>query len=137
MHPTHSYSGERDTFVPAPKLEFTDWGVGFWGEREAPAQRARLDLVRELLALRRRHIAPRLAGMARGGTFVIVNGAPHVEWTLGDGSHLHMAANFSHREITLPESPRGHNVYADGAFPGKSGLRLNPAGVLVTMEAAG
>jgi phenylpropionate dioxygenase-like ring-hydroxylating dioxygenase large terminal subunit len=36
VHPTHSYSGERETFVPAPKLEFTDWGVGFWGEREAP-----------------------------------------------------------------------------------------------------
>lgn len=36
VHPTHGYSGERETFVPAPKLEFTDWGVGFWGEREAP-----------------------------------------------------------------------------------------------------
>jgi len=108
-----------------------------WGEREAPAQRTRLALVRELLALRRRHIVPRLAGMARGGTFVIVNGAPHVEWMLGDGSHLHLTANFSRREINLPESPRGHAVYADGAFPGKSGLRLNPAGVLVTIEAAG
>jgi len=36
VHPTHSYSGERDTVVPAPKLEYTDWGVGFFGEREAP-----------------------------------------------------------------------------------------------------
>lgn len=36
VHPTHGYSGERNTFVPAPKLEFTEWGVGFWGEREAP-----------------------------------------------------------------------------------------------------
>jgi len=36
VHPTHSYSGERETLVPAPALEFTEWGVGFFGEREAP-----------------------------------------------------------------------------------------------------
>ncbi len=36
VHPTHSYSGERDTFVPAPELVHTEWGTGFWVEREAP-----------------------------------------------------------------------------------------------------
>lgn len=36
VHPTHSYSGERDTFVPAPDVEHTEWGSGFWTEREAP-----------------------------------------------------------------------------------------------------
>ena len=107
-----------------------------WGERDAPAQRARLDLVRELLALRHRHIVPRLAGMARGGTFVVVNGAPHVEWTLGDGSRLHLAANFSHEFIILPEAPRGSALYSDRTIAENGGLRLEPAGVIVTLEAA-
>jgi maltooligosyltrehalose trehalohydrolase len=105
-----------------------------WRERDAPARRDRLTLVRKLLALRRRHIVPRLAGVAHGGSFVVVNGAPHVEWTLGDGSHLHLAANFSRRDISFPEAPRGRLVYADGAIVENGGLRLETAGIIVTLE---
>ena len=39
VHPTHGFSGERDDIdirVPSPKLEETEWGTGFFDEREAP-----------------------------------------------------------------------------------------------------
>jgi phenylpropionate dioxygenase-like ring-hydroxylating dioxygenase large terminal subunit len=36
VHPTHSFSGARDTYVAPPELDFTEWGVGFHCEREAP-----------------------------------------------------------------------------------------------------
>ena len=39
VHPTHGFSGERDDIdiqVPGPELEETEWGVGFFAEREAP-----------------------------------------------------------------------------------------------------
>ncbi len=51
---------------------------------------ARLALVRELLALRRRHLVPRLAG-ARSGTWSIRNGTLEVVWPLGDGARWKMS----------------------------------------------
>lgn len=39
VHPTHGFSGERDDLdisIPIPELEETEWGVGFFTEREAP-----------------------------------------------------------------------------------------------------
>jgi len=91
--------------------------------------------VRELLALRRRHIVPRLAGMTGGGRFVIVNSALHVEWTLGDGARLHLAVNFTHQDAVLPQAPAGQSLYSSAAFAEDGALRLAPAGVAVTLEA--
>lgn len=37
VHPTHGFSGANDDYqVPAPALEDTEWGTGFWSERLAP-----------------------------------------------------------------------------------------------------
>ncbi len=37
VHPTHGFSGTREDYeMPAPKLEDTEWGTGFWGSRLAP-----------------------------------------------------------------------------------------------------
>jgi phenylpropionate dioxygenase-like ring-hydroxylating dioxygenase large terminal subunit len=39
VHPTHGFSGERDDIdirVPSPNLDVTEWGAGFFGEKEAP-----------------------------------------------------------------------------------------------------
>ncbi len=38
VHPTHGFSGENPDYrMPAPKLEHTEWGTGFWARRLAPA----------------------------------------------------------------------------------------------------
>lgn len=36
VHPSHSFSGEGDTFIPEPEIDETEWGVGFFVERLAP-----------------------------------------------------------------------------------------------------
>ena len=37
VHPTHGFSGTRDEYaMPAPALEETEWGWGFWARRLAP-----------------------------------------------------------------------------------------------------
>jgi maltooligosyltrehalose trehalohydrolase len=56
-----------------------------WSARDP----ARLALVRELLALRQRHLVPRLAG-ARSGTYLVDEGALKVVWPLGDGARWNM-----------------------------------------------
>jgi maltooligosyltrehalose trehalohydrolase len=68
-----------------------------WARQEEPLHRERLKLYRGLLELRRREIAPRLAGMRDGGAELEEVGERHcsVTWRLGDGSALSLDANLS------------------------------------------
>ncbi|MDJ0928558.1 MAG: aromatic ring-hydroxylating dioxygenase subunit alpha [Gammaproteobacteria bacterium] len=37
VHPTHGFSGNNPDYVmPAPKVDHTEWGTGFWSRRLAP-----------------------------------------------------------------------------------------------------
>ena len=59
-----------------------------WESRNEPAGRKRLALVRELLAIRRREIVPRLAGAAFGDAHAADNGLLTANWRMGDGATL-------------------------------------------------
>ncbi|HEX5093190.1 MAG TPA: alpha-amylase family glycosyl hydrolase [Burkholderiales bacterium] len=61
-----------------------------WAERSRGAHAERLALVRELLAIRRTQLVPRLAG-ARRGQAEIDGAALRVRWRLGDGALLTLA----------------------------------------------
>ena len=104
-----------------------------WEERERSPHREWLQLTAALLALRHRYVVPLLAGV-RGGMFVIVNGALHVEWALSDGARLHVAVNFFPDPALLPRAPRGTPVYRDGADAQGEALRLARGGVYVSLE---
>lgn len=73
-----------------------------WSEAPKPPHAHRLREVRELLAIRRRELAPRLAGMAGGTASAEMLGARafKVAWRLGDDSILTVIANFS--AVPLP-----------------------------------
>jgi malto-oligosyltrehalose trehalohydrolase len=80
-----------------------------------------LALVRELLAIRRRWIIPRLAGMSNEPTRwkVLGDRGIAVAWRLADGALLSLVANFG--EHRLPEDlapPRGELFYATPGNPG-------------------
>ena len=66
-----------------------------WSEREQPTHHRRLELTRTLLALRHRHIAPRLRGALGGARLEIVNGVLRVEWQLGDGAREAAGGNLA------------------------------------------
>jgi len=108
-----------------------------WGERGASAHRERLELVRELLALRRRHIVPRLRG-ARGGTRLeILNGVLRVEWVLGDGARLRLLGHFGSETAALPPLLEGEVVFAEGVrAAGGGGARIEPGAVHVLLAPA-
>jgi maltooligosyltrehalose trehalohydrolase len=71
-----------------------------WDSRNEEAGRRRLTLVRELLAVRRREIVPRLANAAFGEAVAADNGLLTASWRLGDGVRLLLRANLSAGEIT-------------------------------------
>jgi malto-oligosyltrehalose trehalohydrolase len=81
--------------VPDPLLEATFRAAELdWDARDTPKGRRRLALVRELLAIRRKEIVPRLAGAAFGsarGEGAVLS----AHWRLSDGSALHLIANLS------------------------------------------
>ncbi len=89
-----------------------------WQSRNQPAQRQRLALVRELLALRRQEIVPRLANAAFGEAHAADNGMLTASWRLGDGARLELTANLSNREITgQPGKTGGITIW--GRTPGE------------------
>ena len=91
--------------IPDPNAAATftasvlDWSVLGQGRH-----RLVLDLYQRLLALRRRSITPRLAGMGNGSpqSTVFSETALGVSWRLGDGSRLALAANLGSRTVSVP-----------------------------------
>ncbi|WGS00844.1 malto-oligosyltrehalose trehalohydrolase [Bradyrhizobium sp. ISRA443] len=81
-----------------------------WTALDHSPGRARLALVRDLLAVRRREIAPRLAA-ARFGDARITGDLLTAHWTMGDGSTLQLAVNLSDREIASPVQPTGRLIW--------------------------
>jgi 1,4-alpha-glucan branching enzyme/maltooligosyltrehalose trehalohydrolase len=105
-----------------------------WRETALPGHRERLALYRELLRLRRVHVAPRLAGMPAPGAFTASEGSGlAVHWTLGDGARLHLAANLSDAPAECAALPPGDAVYANREVRDSV---LPPWSVIWTIEAA-
>jgi maltooligosyltrehalose trehalohydrolase len=78
-----------------------------WGARETTPGRERLQLVRNLLAMRRTHIVPRLAGAAFGKAHAADNGLLAADWQMGDGAMLRLTANLSAHELTHDDGEAG------------------------------
>jgi malto-oligosyltrehalose trehalohydrolase len=84
-----------------------------WSVPEQPEHTAWLDLVRELLRIRREIVTPRLAGVrgsAARGTLVADRGL-QVTWTLGDGSRLTLIANLGTEAVAGFDLPEGERIF--------------------------
>ena len=71
-----------------------------WDKLDEATGKKRLALVRELLAIRRREIVPRLAGATFGDAQTADNGLLTAHWRMGDGATLQLSANLSENEMT-------------------------------------
>jgi malto-oligosyltrehalose trehalohydrolase len=72
-----------------------------WEARVTPTGRARLALVRDLLAIRKREITPHLVATAFGSASC-EQGALTASWSLGDGKTLALLANLTPAPADLP-----------------------------------
>jgi malto-oligosyltrehalose trehalohydrolase len=89
-------SDEARRSIPDPNAEETfERSKLRWKDLEAPGHAAWLAFYRALLALRREHVRPRIARRHRSAAFEARDDAVMVDWTFGDGSALHLRANFS------------------------------------------
>jgi maltooligosyltrehalose trehalohydrolase len=84
-----------------------------WESINAPAGKKRLALVRELLAIRRREIMPRLAGAAFGEATAAKNGLLAASWRMGDGASLQLRANLSNEILREASANGGIKLWGD------------------------
>jgi maltooligosyltrehalose trehalohydrolase len=113
-----AYAKFGDEVPDPPEKSTFQSAVLDWRSRNEPAERKRLALVRELLALRRQEIIPRLANAAFGEAHAADNGMLTASWRLGDGARLALTANLSDREITgTPGESSGIPIW--GGAPGE------------------
>jgi maltooligosyltrehalose trehalohydrolase len=83
---------------PLDQATFQSAVLDWEASKVAPGQ-TRLALVQELLSIRQREIAPRLAGAAFGDAHAADNGLLTAHWRMGDGATLHLSANLSDQAI--------------------------------------
>jgi len=93
-----------------------------WQTCKTAAGEMRLALVRELLAIRQREIAPRSAGAAFGDAHADDNGVLTASWRMGDGAMLHLAANLSANEVARTST----HTTGTPIWGGETGDRLPP-----------
>ena len=91
------FAGLRDADpIPDPLAEETfRAAVLDWADRRAPAHAARLAHVRNLLAVRRRLIVPKLTAIRPGGEATFARGILHARWRIEGGEALAMLSNLS------------------------------------------
>jgi len=91
--------------VPDPLNKATfDSAVLDWDACQREPGRTRLKLVQDLLAVRRREIAPRLANASFGEAHCNEDGLLTAYWRMGDGKILDLVANLGDRALTAPEA---------------------------------
>ncbi len=97
--------------VPDPlDIETFKSAILDWDARDEPPGRERLALVRHLLVVRHKEVAPRLPGATFGTAEVTEQGCLTADWVMGDGTALRLLANVSDKELAAPSS----------GFPGTS-----------------
>ena len=103
--------------IPSPEAESTHAAcILRWEALDEPAHRGRHAWTRDILGVRQREIAPRLAAVPVGPGASKRLGAAGlaVEWRLGDGALLRLVANLSAEpvEVALPWSAPGRRLFA-------------------------
>jgi len=101
---------------PARRAKIPDPNAAETFERSRPQpgadQQTRRSLYRKLLALRREHLMPRLAGAKAIGAEAIGPSAVLARWRLGDGAIWSLAVNFA-AEPCVFSRPDGRAIYGD------------------------
>jgi maltooligosyltrehalose trehalohydrolase len=101
-----------------------------WESCNHEAGRKRLALVQQLLSIRRREIAPRLAGAAFGEAHAADSGLLTANWRMGDGATLHLLANLSGHAAARPTEATGTPIWG-----GEAGETIPPWSVFWRLDA--
>jgi maltooligosyltrehalose trehalohydrolase len=100
--------------------------------------RERREWIGRLLALRHRHLLPRLPHFTQGGRHALMQGVLlDVAWTLTGGGHWRLQAHFGDADMEAPLPHAGELVFSDGVQESGAGhARYSPNAVRVWSSAA-
>jgi len=107
-------SPEAQARIPDPNREETFFRSKLdWACLQSPPHRGWLSFYRELLALRRKEIFPRIKSVepSKSEFEVIGNKAVRVRWPLASGGALALIANFGTDNLEIPAAPEGALLY--------------------------
>jgi maltooligosyltrehalose trehalohydrolase len=107
------------TLIPDPNAQSTFDASWPSLTTDHPDAKATHDRIRELLAMRRKHLMPFLDGARSIGASAIGDNAVRAEWRLADGSTWTIAANFGTDDVSLSGTD-GTPTYATDAFASKA-----------------
>jgi maltooligosyltrehalose trehalohydrolase len=93
-----------------------------WAEKDKAAGAAHRKFYQTLLKIRHTEIVPRLSQMAHNtGQYEVVGGQVlRVQWALGDGSILHLVANFAGKAADGVYLPPGRHLWSEGEIDGQT-----------------
>jgi maltooligosyltrehalose trehalohydrolase len=114
-------SPEAQARIPDPNGEETFFRSKLdWACLQTAPHRSWLSFYRQLLALRRKEIAPRIKDVEPGKSKFEVIGSNAVRacWPLSSGGALDLIANFSAERLDIPEAPEGALLYTTAAALG-------------------
>jgi maltooligosyltrehalose trehalohydrolase len=119
--------------IPDPNEEATfDACKLLWEERDCAGHCERLALIRELLELRRRHLAPMLRDLTQGGRYEVEGAVLRAEWRLANGTSWRLLANFGTQACYAMRLP-GEAIYSICVLDAAAAqVRLEPGAVWVT-----
>jgi malto-oligosyltrehalose trehalohydrolase len=83
-----------------------------WSQLDTPAHEKWLDLYRRLLAVRQRDIVPRIPEVRSSTCKLEANGAFAVDWSLADGSVLHLMANLTEQPVPVVGRAAGRMIFS-------------------------
>jgi maltooligosyltrehalose trehalohydrolase len=109
-----AYAEYGDEVPDALELWTFQSAVLDWDEPRQASPQQRLKLVRDLLAIRRKEIVPRMTGLAFGQAHATVDGLLAADWQMGDGATLALLANLSDRDIShAPPQSKGTLIWGN------------------------
>jgi maltooligosyltrehalose trehalohydrolase len=109
--------------IPDPNAEATFLASRLdWSDLEKEGNAAWLQRTRRLLETRRAQVVPRLEGRPMRARGSASGALVAVDWTLGDGSRLHLRANFAAQSAPSAERAPGAVVHSEGEVGGDRGL---------------
>ncbi len=126
------HAGHAGESVPDPNAQSTFEASKLdWQKRESPQGRNWLELTKTLIALRRKHIVPLIAGAKTGSGTILATepGFFALRWSF-PGSILSMAVNLGEEPQALPDMP-GKTIWPPSP---EAGSPLKPNRILVTLE---
>ena len=126
---------EARSRIPDPNSEATFLASKLrWDDLREDGHAAWLERTRRLLEIRRAQVVPRLEGRAMRASWSSAGNIVCVDWTLGDGSRMHLRANFGADPAAGVAPAPGTPLHAENATGSAHGL--GPWSGAWTLEAA-